>query len=595
MDSYRKELALAIRSGYFLRNLELDPKDASDIADYLLSFFGYEEEIIDNMLMGYDRDVFYQMEDIGVLKTSQYSERIKEGNYAGREWTLNKWVLDKSAVHNLIEKAYEKSIRGEDPGIVYENLFSSASVDDLKNPDSNNPPKLESAFSNLSSEGHSAMKMDLENYMKSKKASYLSIFTTLLSPDVKPLAYLAMEPDKDYTVSGALKAMADRFGFRPEELENHINFRSIMESLVSIGALHEKKIEAHNKEASVYSKSQQCRAFDLVAAHAVKVSRRELEQAGFMLSDVFSASVSQTVIGTHSQNLFGLMKLLAENKGKSFTLHEIKKIIDSDSVRSEVRLFNSLGLLDYESFPGKGKDKKKLYRVLSKTNLEELQKRGFVKKPDKCFRLVKVIKLINENVDKDIDRFDVSSASGADIDFSSKYLVMFSKAGVLQRKADWSKKRSTVKANENTAKVWDGLLSWLYNAAIKASSSYSIEGKPLDRLEAALHSYEAYLRELQDYARSKELIEDCSAHLRYLSKNRHRIVKSSEVEGTILDAAKDGVKMYEIVETLWKNTGTRITYAGTQWHVNELLRKGLLEKEESIYTAKGTKRMDKRQ
>ena len=40
MYDYRKKLGLAIKAGYFLRNLEMDPKDAADLADYLLSFFG---------------------------------------------------------------------------------------------------------------------------------------------------------------------------------------------------------------------------------------------------------------------------------------------------------------------------------------------------------------------------------------------------------------------------------------------------------------------------------------------------------------------------------------------------------------------------
>ena len=600
MYDYRKKLGLAIKAGYFLRNLEMDPKDAADLADYLLSFFGYEEEIIDNMLMRYDRDVFYQMEDIGILKTSQTAERITEGKYAGKEWTLNRWILSNDDLDRLIEKAYEKTRSLQAPEAVYKNLFDFTSIEDLKNSDNNNLPNPEFSFNE---EWYSSMKRDLEKYVKSEKekraiegdlCDYLSIFATMLSPDVKPLAYLAMEPGKEYTVSGILKAMTNRFGCSPEELENHVNFGSIMESLVSIGALQEKKIEIHKKETRVYSKSPQHRAFDVIAAHVIKASREKLEQAGLRLSDVFSVSVAQKMIRTHSQNLFGLMKLLAENKDRGFALHEIREIMDSDSVRHEVRLFKLLELLDYESFSSMGGSEGKLdYKVLRTTSLEELHRMGFVKRPEKCFKLGKAIGFANENLNKNINRFDVARASGSDLDFSSKYLVMLSKAGVLERKAEWNTKRSTVKANGNTIRIWNGLLSWLYNIAMKASSMDSVEVGPLDRLEAVLHSDDRYSLELQEYARGSGLIDDCSAHFRYLSENRHRIVKNSEFAGTILDVAKEGVKLYEIAEKLGENT--KVTYARAQWHVNELLRKGLLGKEGNIYTTTNPKQKNKRQ
>jgi hypothetical protein len=600
MDDYRKKLALAIRSGYFLKNLEIDPKDASDLADYLLSFFGYEEEIIDNMLMRYDRDVFYQMEDKGILKTSQTIEKITGGKYAGKEWTLNGWILNMDSIYELIAHAYEKTKNVKAPEAVYKELFDSVSVEDLKTAETNPFPNSKFVFN----EGwYSSMERELEEHMESEREKraqngnfydYLSIFTTMLSPDIKPLAYLAMDAGTEYTVSGILKAMANKFGCSLEELENHVNIGSIMESLASVGVVHERKIELHRKETRVYTKSQHLRAFDAVASHAVRACKEKLEPAGLMLSDIFSISVAQRMSRAHSQNLFGLMKLLAENGNKDFTLYEIREIMDSDSVRHDVRLFKSRRLLDYESFSSNGGSEGKLnYRVLRTTSLEELHKKGFVQRPEKSWRLGKAIEFINENLDKDIDRFDVSKASGSDVDFSSKCLVMLSKAGVLERKAEWNKKRSSAKANENTVNVWNGLLSWLYNVAKEAGLRDGNGGGPLDRLEAAVLSYDEYLNGLRDYAKDGRLIEDCSAHFRYLSENRHKIGKNSKLAETILDVAKEGSRLYEIAQKLGEDTA--VTYAGAQWHVKELLRKGLLEKEGNVYTTKSPKRADKRQ
>jgi hypothetical protein len=600
MHDYRKELSLAVKASYFLRNLEIDPKDALDLADYLLAFFGYDNEIIDNMLMKYDRDVFYQMEDLGLLKTSQTTEKIKEGNYAGKEWTTNKWILSRDNVHRIIDLAYEKTRNMQTPEAVYKELFNSVSVEDLKNDEAGLLSSSEFVFNE---EWYSLMKKELEEHVDIEREKlaksgnfydYLSIFATMLSPDIKPLAYLAMDSGKEYTVSGVLKSMANMFGCSPEELENHVNIGSIMESLVSIGAVQERKIELHKKDTKIYSKSRYYRAFDAIAAYAIKATREELEPAGLMLSDIFSISVAQKVGRAHSQNLFELIKMLAESSDRGFTLYEIREIMDSDSVRHEVRLFNSLGLLDYKSFSGNGGPEGKLkYRVLRPTSLEELHEKGFVKRPEKCWRLEKTIGFVNENQGKDIDRFDISGAAGSDIDFSSKYLVMLSRAGVLERKAEWNTKRSVAKANENTVKVWDGLLSLLYGVAKEAVLQNSVNAGILDRLEAAVLKDNRYGSELKGYLNGTSLIEDCSAHFEYLSRNRHRIGKNPELADMILNVAKDGIRIYEIVEKLKKETA--ITYAGTQWHVRELLRKGLLEKDGKVYTAKGPKRLDKRQ
>src|SRR2546427_216306 len=50
-------------------------EDLRALADYLMSFFGFETEAIDNNLDVADRDVFYMLEEEGLLTTRPASSR----------------------------------------------------------------------------------------------------------------------------------------------------------------------------------------------------------------------------------------------------------------------------------------------------------------------------------------------------------------------------------------------------------------------------------------------------------------------------------------------------------------------------------------
>lgn len=59
------------------------------LADYLMSFFGFETEVIDNNLDVADRDVFYTLEEEGLLTTRQEEVLIKKG----KMWRIHYWIL----------------------------------------------------------------------------------------------------------------------------------------------------------------------------------------------------------------------------------------------------------------------------------------------------------------------------------------------------------------------------------------------------------------------------------------------------------------------------------------------------------------------
>ena len=76
--------ALKVTVGAKMAEEEVDA-----LAEYVLSFFGYESEVIDNRLDPDDRDVFYMLEEAGLLATRQEEVFIKKGKL----WRIHYWVL----------------------------------------------------------------------------------------------------------------------------------------------------------------------------------------------------------------------------------------------------------------------------------------------------------------------------------------------------------------------------------------------------------------------------------------------------------------------------------------------------------------------
>lgn len=67
------------------------------LARYVMNFFGYEDTISDNLLKAKDRDVFYTLQDVGILTTFQDQITIKKGKI----WRIHYWVLKKDEILRL--------------------------------------------------------------------------------------------------------------------------------------------------------------------------------------------------------------------------------------------------------------------------------------------------------------------------------------------------------------------------------------------------------------------------------------------------------------------------------------------------------------
>jgi hypothetical protein len=83
--------------------IEID--EARRDAGFVLDIFGFDDRVIDNVLDPEDRQLFYILEEEGMLTT----EREETTLYDGREWRTHYWQIRKDTIlryaHEVIQPA----------------------------------------------------------------------------------------------------------------------------------------------------------------------------------------------------------------------------------------------------------------------------------------------------------------------------------------------------------------------------------------------------------------------------------------------------------------------------------------------------------
>jgi hypothetical protein len=93
------DLTLAIHNA-----TKMDVGDSKDIARHVMSVFGYENRTIDNRLEQDDRDVFYMLEDEGLLKTDREEAEKPDGVV----WRIHYWCLNLIKIYKLAHPSTPK-------------------------------------------------------------------------------------------------------------------------------------------------------------------------------------------------------------------------------------------------------------------------------------------------------------------------------------------------------------------------------------------------------------------------------------------------------------------------------------------------------
>ena len=109
------ELALAKTVG---KKNDLSEEDIRKLAEYVMSFFGYTDEVIDNRLTPDDRDTFYMLEEEGLVTTTHEEVLLKKGKL----WRIHYWILKKDQIERLASMGEEVEESKESPSDVYDEL-----------------------------------------------------------------------------------------------------------------------------------------------------------------------------------------------------------------------------------------------------------------------------------------------------------------------------------------------------------------------------------------------------------------------------------------------------------------------------------------
>lgn len=108
------ELTEALRKTLGKRGIPED--EISKLADYLMSFFGFNDEVIDNLLRPEDRDVFYMLEEEGLLTTRREEINLKRGKL----WRIHYWIIKKEYIKELAASSEDGD--EEELGSVYDSI-----------------------------------------------------------------------------------------------------------------------------------------------------------------------------------------------------------------------------------------------------------------------------------------------------------------------------------------------------------------------------------------------------------------------------------------------------------------------------------------
>jgi len=87
-------ITLDILSKAIANRIGIDLEEARKNASFVLDIFGYNDRVIDNILEYEDRQLFYILEEEGMLATDHEDTIL----YDGREWRTHYWILKKNTI-----------------------------------------------------------------------------------------------------------------------------------------------------------------------------------------------------------------------------------------------------------------------------------------------------------------------------------------------------------------------------------------------------------------------------------------------------------------------------------------------------------------
>ncbi|MDG6221409.1 MAG: hypothetical protein QCI38_08200 [Candidatus Thermoplasmatota archaeon] len=90
-------------------------EEARSLARKAMNYFGFDDTVVDNTIPPKDRDIFYLLEEVGLVTTLEDETYVEKG----KKWRIHYWVLNKEKIRRLACEEDDACGNGEKPESVY--------------------------------------------------------------------------------------------------------------------------------------------------------------------------------------------------------------------------------------------------------------------------------------------------------------------------------------------------------------------------------------------------------------------------------------------------------------------------------------------
>ncbi|MGM0510256.1 MAG: DUF6015 family protein [Thermoplasmatota archaeon] len=103
-----------------LKERDIEPERADEIAERVMNLFGYDSVITDNLLSNNERDYFYMLEDFDMVTGEEETAYLP----SGKRWRIHYWRLKKNKIKEIIEES-----KKEEEEVKEESIYDQLSND----------------------------------------------------------------------------------------------------------------------------------------------------------------------------------------------------------------------------------------------------------------------------------------------------------------------------------------------------------------------------------------------------------------------------------------------------------------------------------
>ena len=104
-----KQEDLEIAFGKILGKSGYSEGQVRELAEFIISLFGFDYAVVDNRLTPQERDVFYRLEEHNLVYTKQEEVTVRKG----KVWRLHYWFLNRQLILRLARGEEEPEVPEE--------------------------------------------------------------------------------------------------------------------------------------------------------------------------------------------------------------------------------------------------------------------------------------------------------------------------------------------------------------------------------------------------------------------------------------------------------------------------------------------------